>query len=81
MMIPCKHLDYNENYAPGCELMNCSPDFPEVRFWFRHVVGYPEAPRKVQFCKLRGRINGIFQCYQESEMCCYEEDAMEEIDE
>ena len=69
-LVPCKHLDYDGEYA-DCELRTCEPDFPEVKYWYRHKVVYPEAPRKVQFCKKFGRINGIFQCYT-GEMPCYE---------
>lgn len=33
----------------------------------------PRNPEKVQFCGAgRGRINGIFQCYNAGEMHCYE---------
>ena len=67
---PCRHLDYDTEYV-DCELRSCEPDFPEVKYWYRLNVPYENAPRRVQFCKLRGRINGIFQCYT-GEMPCYE---------
>ncbi|RLG24393.1 hypothetical protein DRN77_02420 [Methanosarcinales archaeon] len=70
-LIPCKHLDYDES-AYDAKLMT-SPDFPDVKYWYRTNVPYDDAPRKVQFCKLRGRINGIFACYT-GEMSCYEPD-------
>jgi len=69
-LIPCKHLDYDEDEYDA-ELRTCAPDFPDVKYWYRHNVPYDDAPRKVQFCKLRGRINGIFACYL-GEMSCYE---------
>ena len=70
-MFPCKHLDYRTEMYSQCELITC-PDFPEIQYWYRHVTPYAEAPRNVQFCKLRGRINGIFQCHSKSGMSCYE---------
>ncbi len=69
-MNPCKHLDYEEKYI-NCEIKDCSPHFSDVKYWQRNNPPYPEAPTKVQFCKLRGRINGIFDCYN-GEMNCYE---------
>lgn len=68
-MKPCKHLDYQRQYR-GCEIKDCSPDYPNVRYWQRNDTQPGDAP-KVQFCKLRGRVNGIFQCYN-GEMFCYE---------
>jgi len=70
-LIPCKHLDYDEG-AYDAKLMT-PPDFPDVKYWYRPNVPYDDAPRKVQFCKLRGRINDIFACYT-GEMPCYEPD-------
>jgi len=70
-MRPCKHLDYSDNY-PTCILRSVS-GVPGARYWERTVLPYAEAPRNVQFCGAgRGRINGIFQCYSEGEMPCYE---------
>lgn len=81
-MKPCKHLDYDESkYSNGgtITLETCAPHFPEVRYWLRGKLwtdngpGQPPNPSKVQFCGAgRGRINGIFQCYQPGEMHCYE---------
>ena len=78
-MKPCRHLDYEEGkYGPDITLETCAPHFPAVRFWLRGPtwtdVPPGESPNvaKVQFCKLRGRIPGIFQCYQPGEMPCYE---------
>ena len=77
-MVPCKHLDYAEGkYGPDIELRDCAPHFPGVRFWRRgeqwtdNGPGQQPNPRDVQFCGAgRGRINGIFQCYN-GEMSCY----------
>jgi hypothetical protein len=69
-MKPCIHLDYETAFI-DCELHSCAPHFPDVQYWFRLSVPYEEAVQKVQFCKLRGRIPGIFGCYN-GEMHCYE---------
>lgn len=77
-MNPCKHLDYAGAYGPDITLETCAPHFPEVRFWRRGPSwtdnGPGEKPNaaKVQFCLLRGRIPGVFQCYQSGEMSCYQ---------
>lgn len=75
-MIPCKHLDYAEGkYGPDITLETCAPYYPTVRFWMRGPTWTDNGanPAKVQFCGAgRGRINGIFQCYQPGEMSCYE---------
>lgn len=72
---PCKHLDYaTENY-PTCELKTCDPHFPQVKY-FEREAPYEGAASKVQFCKLRGRINSIFDCYQKpGPMNCHDSDA------
>lgn len=76
-MKPCKHLDYDGDYV-DCEIKTCAPHFPEVRYWLRGAVwtdngpGQEPNPAKVQFCKLRGRINAIFDCYEPRTMGCYE---------
>ena len=76
-MNPCRHLDYTEGKYTDCEIRNCAPHYPDVRYWLRgprwteNEPGEAPNPAKVQFCKLRGRINGIFQCYN-GEMACYE---------
>lgn len=68
-MEPCKHLDYGPNY-PSCALKTCAPTYPDVRYWERPHVPYKGAPVKVQFCRKKGRINGIFDCY--GERPCFE---------
>ena len=76
-MKPCKHLDYSDSY-PECELVEIEGFECPVRHWRRTLylpggpMHYDGAPVNVQFCKLRGRINGIFDCYNPGEMCCYE---------
>lgn len=71
-LTPCRHLDYDGEYT-DCTIETCAPYYPNVRFWRRGETwtGNGE-PVKVQFCGAgRGRINGIFQCYQPGEMGCY----------
>lgn len=65
---PCRHLDYDGQYS-GCEIATCAPHFPSVRYWKRNNTPYEGAPTKVQFCKLRGRINGVFSCYSGERPC------------
>lgn len=78
-MQPCKHLDYESEYT-DCQIKTCEPHYPEVKYWERgerwvkNLPGEKDNPRNVQFCKLRGRINSIFDCYQPGEMSCYEAD-------
>ena len=69
---PCKHLDYDGEYT-DCVIRTCAPHFPAVRYWERgeRWLDSDTNPKKVQFCKRRGRINGIFDCYDGS-MGCYE---------
>ncbi len=75
-MKPCKHLDHDEENYPGCELVTFDGFSCEVKHWVRTVVPFEDAPRSVQFCGAgRGRINGIFQCYNPGEMPCYEPEA------
>ena len=76
---PCKHLDYEDGkYCPDIELKDCAPHYPMVRYWHRgerwtnNGPGEKPNPAKVQFCKQRGRINGIFGCYTGETGHCYE---------
>lgn len=71
-MKACKHLDYTTEFI-DCEIVEIGGFSTPVKYWQRNNPPYPEAPRNVQFCgQGRGRINGIFQCYNEGEMHCYE---------
>ena len=77
-MIPCKHLDHEGDYI-ACELKTAAPHYPDVHFWLRRVNqpndGGPPLPTRVQFCKLRGRINDVFSCYGERH--CHEPQTVE----
>lgn len=75
-LTPCRHLNY-EGPFDDCSLMTMPPPYEHVRFWVRGprwTVGRREEPNanpaRVQFCRLRGRINGVFDCY--GEMGCHE---------
>jgi len=76
-MAPCKHLDYDGDYT-DCKIIEISGFSCRVRYWERgprwtEGPGNEDNPLKVQFCgKGRGRINGVFQCYNPGEMHCYE---------
>lgn len=78
-MKPCKHLDHNPENYPSCEFVTLT-DFSCLVSFFQRTdylpggpLHYDGAPVKVQFCgKGKGRINGIFQCYNPGEMSCYE---------
>lgn len=73
-MKPCKHLDHNiATYGGTCELISIDSSSCQVKYWKRLHPPYEGAPVNVQFCgQGRGRINGIFQCYNQGEMHCYE---------
>ena len=79
-MKPCKHLDYSEGKFEPDITLETLEGFPvAVRYWLRGKTwtdngpGEKPNPAKVQFCGAgRGRINGIFQCYNPGEMPCYE---------
>lgn len=82
-MKPCRHLDYTEGKFTDCELVDITDHFPDagcrIRYWQRGRrwtnagEGNPPYPQNVQFCgQGRGRINGIFACYNPGEMGCYE---------
>lgn len=75
-MCPCKHLDFSiERYGESADLVTMEGFDCAVQHWRRKesLLPYPEAPLNVQFCgQGRGRINGIFQCYNPGEMPCYE---------
>ena len=76
---PCKHLDFTAGKYEDCTIETCAPHYPDVRYWLRgprwtdNGPGEKPNPAKVQFCGAgRGRINGVFQCYNPGEMSCYE---------
>ena len=70
--IGCKHLDYINIKDGFCKLITT----PEGWRWWevQSVQSVQDAPTKVQYCKLKGRINGIFQCINKGEKSCYEGD-------
>ena len=69
--IGCKHLDYEEGKYTDCTI-DITTD--GVRFWRRgpRWTNDGNNPVFVQFCKLRGRINSIYDCYESGPMGCYE---------
>jgi hypothetical protein len=73
---PCRHLDFSQaTYGEAADLVEIKGFSCPVFHWKRKVerLPYEGAPVNVQFCGAgRGRINGIFQCYNEGEMSCYE---------
>lgn len=75
-MKPCKHLDHDASHYDDSVVLREATGFScPVKFFYRLDVPNPEAPRNVQFCgKGRGRINGVFQCYNPGELSCYEAD-------
>jgi hypothetical protein len=78
---PCRHLDHSETYAETCELKTLTEFEIPVKYWRRRHVPYEGAPENVQFCGAgRGRINGIFNCYNPGEMRCYEPATADTLD-
>ena len=78
-MKACKHLDYDETkYTNDIKIVEVPGFSCRVRYWERGPVwteglGNEGNPKKVQFCgQGRGRINGVFQCYNPGEMQCHE---------
>lgn len=77
---PCRHLDYREGSKTDCTIATAAPHFPEVRFWRRGPTWTDDGNEEiVQFCTLRGRIRGVFQCYNLGELRCYEPATDEEV--
>lgn len=73
---PCKHLDHNPDNYPSCELKvipakENGSNVDVLYFYRKNEVGTGN-PLNVQFCKQRGRMNSIFDCYQKECMNCYE---------
>ena len=68
----CKYLNYDETRFPDCTLKTQeSSDGETYHWWHRNVLPYPEAPVKVQFCKLRGRINKMSLCWDPGDQSCW----------
>jgi len=68
--MPCKFLDFETEYL-NCKIKQTDG----IKHWYRNYVPYADAPRNVQFCKQRGRINNIYDCAYIGKMSCYEEDS------
>ena len=65
------HEDGSMTYRGIDFVLECLPN--GVKFWIRNNVPYNGAPKQVQFCKLRGRINDVYSCYGAPGPCgCYE---------
>lgn len=60
----CKQLDFEQNYVQ-CKLVQIANHI----CWERLVLPYEDAPRLVQFCKLRGRLNSPFNCVNGNRQC------------
>jgi len=71
-MKPCKHLDHNAEKYPTAKLIALDDFSVPVQYFERR--NFDGDIEKVQFCKHRGRIKGIFQCYNPGEMYCYDAD-------
>ena len=69
-MKPCIHLDHDESNYPTAKLISIDEFSVPVKYWKRK--DFDGNTQNVQFCKQRGRITGIFQCYNKGEMPCYE---------
>jgi hypothetical protein len=67
-MIPCKHLVYNVQEPEWIS----AQDAEGVKYWIIQNHIPEEEPKAVQFCKNKGMINGIYQCYMKSGMECYD---------
>lgn len=79
-MKACKHLDHTPGkYGPDITLESDDGFSVPVKFWRRGERWTDGGgPRDVQFCgQGRGRINGIFQCYNPGEMSCHEAEVQE----
>jgi len=65
----CKHLDFDGNYT-DCRVVERAG----IRHWERGAtwLTYDGAPRFVQFCKLRGRLNSPCACTSPGETKCSE---------
>lgn len=71
VFIPCKYLDYRPENFPSCTLIDLTSEgYLGFKYWIRED---PEGnPQAVQFCKNRGRIYNIFNCYGHCDCYCKE---------
>lgn len=69
----CRHLDYNSEMDPRIKLCSLEEyECPKVWYWDRREIAPAGSQKEVQYCRLRGRINGIFQCVNPGELPCFE---------
>ncbi len=66
-LVPCRNLEYEGEFH-GCELKSMHG----VKYWFRKNADAQGLPSRVQFCKLRGRVNSVLDCYEKGFMHCYD---------
>lgn len=69
---PCKHLDFNPENYPTCDLVDMETETTRgLKCWRRRT---PEGEiQYVQFCKKRGRIYGLLECFDTHKWPrCYE---------
>ena len=59
-MKPCKHLEHDPKKYPSCKFIEIYPGV----FCFERKPITPGGATRVQFCKKKGRINAIFDCYE-----------------
>ena len=66
----CAHLSFDKaKYGESCAL-NLLGGAQLKAVWFRREPPYPGAPRLVQFCNLRGRINDPTACLRKCDAVC-----------
>ena len=66
----CKHLSYDKaKYGESCAL-NLLGGAQIKAVWFRRYPPYPGAPRLVQFCDRRGRLNNPTSCLRKCDAKC-----------
>jgi len=71
----CKHLDYEGEYV------SCTKEwFVGIGVaWMRHELPYPGAPKMVQFCGKRGRLNHMSACLGACNAMCSDYDETEHV--
>lgn len=72
-LIPCKHLNFNPEDYPSCQLVRMeTEDNPNLCCWKRFT---PNGEiQYCQFCDKRGRIYRLTECHSDEEWDCYEPD-------